>query len=80
VGGGGKWYHFGAPTESNTVEAILPNDGFTPTLELGAGATFSLFGLTFDIQARDDINKYWDKTQHDLVFSGGIQWTLWGTK
>jgi hypothetical protein len=80
VGGGGKWYHFGSATEPNTVEAILPSDGFTANLELGVGITFSLFDLTFDLQARDDINKYWEKTQHDLVFSGGIRWAIRGPK
>ena len=78
LGGGGKWYHFGSPTEPNTVGAILPSDGFTATLELGAGATFSLGGFTFDLQARDAINKYWGKTQHDLIFSGGVLWTIRG--
>ena len=78
VGGGGKWYHFGSPSEPNTVEAILPSDGFTATLELGVGASFSLFGFSFDAQARDDINRYCGKTQHDLVYSGGVRWTLRG--
>ncbi len=76
VGGGGKWYHFGSPTEPNTVEAILPSDGFTMALDLGAGVSFSLFGLAFDAQARDAINRYWGKTQHDLVFSGGLVWRI----
>jgi hypothetical protein len=76
VGGGGKWYHFGSPTEPNTVEAILPSDGFTGALELGGGVSFSLFGLLFDAQARDSINRYWGKTQHDLVFSGALVWRI----
>ena len=76
VGAGGKWYHFGSPTEPNTVEAILPSGGFTAALELGGGVSFSLFGLAFDAQARDSINRYWGKTQHDLVFSGGLVWRI----
>jgi len=76
VGGGGKWYHFGSPTEPNTVEAILPSGGFTAALELGGGVSFSLFGLILDVQARDSINRYWWKTQHDLVFSGGLVWRI----
>ena len=72
VGGGGKWYQFGAPTEENTVGAILPSNGFTATLDLGAGTTFSLFGLDFDLQARDTFNRYWGKSQNDLIFSGGL--------
>jgi hypothetical protein len=76
VGGGGKWYHFGSPTEPNTVEAILPSEGFTAAFDLGAGVSFSLFGFAFDVQARDAINQYWGKTQHDLVFSGGMVWRI----
>jgi len=76
VGGGGKWYHFGSPTEPNTVEATLPSKGFTATLELGGGVFFSLLGLVFDAQARDSINRYWGKTQHDLVFSVGLFWRI----
>ena len=76
VGGGGKWYHFGSPTEPNTVEAILPSNGFTAALDLGAGLSFSLFGFALDVQVRDVINRYWGKTQHDLVFSGGLVWRI----
>lgn len=76
AGGGGKWYHFGAPTTPNTVEAILPSDGFTVALDLGAGVSTTVFGLTFDIRLQDSINRYWGKTQHDLIFSGGLAWQL----
>jgi hypothetical protein len=76
VGGGGKWYHFGTPTEPTTVEATLPSEGFTPALELGAGFTYSLFGLVFDTQMRDAINKYWGKLQHDMIFSQGLVWRI----
>lgn len=76
AGGGGKWYSFGDPRQENTVEAILPSEGFTASLELGAGIWYSLFGLNLEAQVRDSINKYWDKTQHDLVFSGGIRWRV----
>jgi len=75
-GGGGKWYHFGEPTEPNTVEAILPSDGFTANLDLGAGLTFGLMGLDFDVQARDALNRYWGKNQNDLILSGGLVWTI----
>jgi hypothetical protein len=76
AGGGGKWYHFGDPRQENTVEAILPSGGFTAALDLGVGAFFSVLGLAFDAQVRDSINKYWDKTQHDLIFSAGLRWPL----
>jgi hypothetical protein len=76
IGGGGKWYHFGSPTESYTVDVILPGDGFTGTFEVGGGITFSLLGLVLDAQIRDSVNRYWDKTQHDLIFSGGLVWRV----
>jgi hypothetical protein len=76
LGGGGKWYGFGAPTEPNTVEAILPSDGYTASVDLGGGLWFTLFGLDFEAQVKDTINRYWGKTQHDLVFSGGLLWRV----
>jgi len=76
VGAGGKWYSFDPPTEENTVGAILPSNGFTAAVELGGGGTFSLYGIMFTVEIRDSINRYWDKTQHDLIFSGGLVWRL----
>lgn len=76
AGGGGKWYQFGAPTRPNTVEAILPSDGFTANLDLGAGFSLTLFGLDVDVQFQDTVNRYWGKTQHDLIFSGGLAWRV----
>ncbi|MBT8396578.1 MAG: hypothetical protein HKO65_19565 [Gemmatimonadetes bacterium] len=76
AGYAGKWYSFGEPTRPNEVEAILPGNGFTHSLELGGGLTFALFGLTFDAQLKDSINKYWEKTQNDLVLSGGLIWSI----
>jgi hypothetical protein len=75
-GGGGKWYHFGASTRPNEVGAILPSEGFTGALEVGGGLSFSLWGLSFDAQVRDTINRYWEKTQHDLVLSGALAWRI----
>jgi hypothetical protein len=76
AGYAGKWYSFGAPSQPNEVDAILPNNGFTHSLELGGGLTFRLFGFDFDAQVKDSINRYWGKTQHDLAFSGGLIWTV----
>jgi hypothetical protein len=76
LGGGGKWYHFDDPTEPVTVDAILPSNGFTLTADLGGGIYLDVLGLTFDLQARDTLNRYWGKNQNDLVFSGGIAWQV----
>jgi hypothetical protein len=76
LGGGGKWYSFGDPTEENTVGAILPSGGFTWNADLGAGLIVTLWGLDFDLQARDSLNRYWGKYQNDLIFSGGWIWRV----
>jgi hypothetical protein len=76
AGVGGKFYAFSEPTRPNDVGATLPSDGFTWGGDVGAGVTVPLFGLTFDVQARDAISRYWDKTQHDLVYSGALKWRV----
>lgn len=76
LGGGGKWYQFDGPTEPNTVEAILPADGFTANADFGAGVFLDIWRLMFDLQVRDTLNKYWGKYQNDLVLSGGLVWTI----
>ncbi|MGW8266151.1 MAG: hypothetical protein ACWGSQ_07265 [Longimicrobiales bacterium] len=76
LGGGGKWYDFGDPTEPVTVDAILPSNGFTVNADFGGGVYWEVFGITFDLQARNALNRYWDKYQNDLIFSGGLVWTV----
>ena len=76
LGGGGKWYDFGDPTEPVTVDAILPSNGFTVSADFGGGLNLDLFGITFDFQARNELNRYWGKYQNDLIFSGGLVWTI----
>jgi hypothetical protein len=76
LGGGGKWYRFGKPTRDYTVEPILPSDGFTASLELGAGLTLKVRGMELDTQIRDGLSEYWGKYQNDLVFSGGLIWRI----
>lgn len=77
VGVGGKFYGFGEPTRPNDVDATLPAEGFTWGGDLGGGVTLPLLGLAVDLQVRDAITKYWGKTQHDLVYSGGVVWRPW---
>jgi hypothetical protein len=77
LGAGGKRYGFGEPTTQNEVGAVLPSNGFTWGGDLGGGFTFDAFGLSVDVQLRDTINRYWDKTQHDLLFTGGVLWRPW---
>ena len=76
LGGGGKWYDFGDPTDPVTVDAILPSNGFTVSADFGGGLNLDLFGITFDFQVRNELNRYWGKYQNDLIFSGGLVWTI----
>lgn len=72
----GKRYDFGDPTRQLEVAAILPESGFTWGGDVGAGITAPVLGFTFDFQGRDTINRYWGKTEHDLVFSTGVIWRI----
>jgi hypothetical protein len=77
AGVGGKLYEFGEPLLPNESEAVLPTDGFTWGGDVGAGITMPLFGnLTLDLQARDAFSKYWDKMQHDFIYSGALLWKV----
>lgn len=76
AGVGGKRYGFGEPTAANDVGAILPSSGFTWGGDVGAGITVPFLGLTLDLQGRDAITRYWGKTQHDVLWSGGVLWRV----
>ncbi|MDH5588634.1 MAG: hypothetical protein OEZ65_00105 [Gemmatimonadota bacterium] len=71
-GVGGKRYAFGDPLTPNEAGATLPSPGFTWGGDLGAGVELTLLGITADLQVRDAITRYWGKTQHDLVYTGGL--------
>lgn len=75
---GGKIYRFGDPTREYDPNATLPQDGFTWAVDVGAGLTAPITeSLTIDLQARDAISKYWDKTQNDFIFSAAILWQVY---
>jgi hypothetical protein len=76
AGLGGKYYDFGDPTPANTVNATLPENGFTWGGDVGAGFTVPFLGITWDIQGRDAMNRYWGKTQHDFLFTSGVLFPL----
>jgi len=77
VGGGGKYYQFGEPTEAADSAAILPKDGFTWGGDAGAGVVVPFFGgLSGDFQARTAITRYWGKTQTDFIYSGALMWRI----
>jgi len=72
AGVGGKYYDFGVPSPPNEVSATLPDNGFTWGGDVGVGFTVPFKGLTWDVQGRDAMNRYWGKTQHDFLFTAGV--------
>ena len=72
LGGGGKFYSFGEPTDSTDVEPTFPEEGFTLAADVGAGVTFRFRGLQLDVQARDAISRYWGKNEHDILYTGAL--------
>ncbi|MDT8340707.1 MAG: hypothetical protein RQ751_04275 [Longimicrobiales bacterium] len=78
LGGGGKYFEFGEPTFPNTVGAVIPTGGFSWGLDLGGGLTVPVFrGVRLDVQVRDAITRYWDKTSHDLLYTSALLWPVW---
>jgi hypothetical protein len=76
AGGVARWYHFGASTRANTVNAALPLDAAMGGVLAGGGVRFALLGLGVDIQGRDAVGRYHAKTQHDIALSVGLAWRV----
>lgn len=73
AGLGGKRYDFDAgPIEQYDDQMVLPQEGVTLVVNLGAGLTAHLLGLDLDLLVRDALSEYWDKQQHDVVFLFGL--------
>lgn len=69
-----KWYGFGAyePADVDPGDTTFPQDGFVPSLDLGAGLTYELFGVPLDLVAKDNVSRYWGWTKHDIHVMGGV--------
>lgn len=77
AGIGGKTYHFDTASVLELEDAlVLPEDGTTFAYNVGAGGTFRVGDLGFDLLVRDAISKYWEKTQHDVMVLGGVSWRV----
>lgn len=77
AGIGGKWYGFDTdPFLELQDRVVLPQPGVVAVLNVGAGATARLFGLTFDLQVRDALSEYWGRLQHDVMFLSGVTWNI----
>jgi hypothetical protein len=78
AGIGGKFYRFGSPDRDWPENAVHPEDGFSWSGDLGAGLNAALTErLILDLQVRDAISKYWEKTQNDFVFSLALAWRVY---
>ncbi|MEJ2217017.1 MAG: hypothetical protein P8099_10420 [Gemmatimonadota bacterium] len=76
AGGVARWYHFGASTRPTATYTALPPDAVYGGALVGAGLRFSLLGIGVDLQGREALGHYADKSQHDAVLSAGVVWRV----
>jgi hypothetical protein len=51
---------------------VLPKDGATAAINIGAGATIRVRGAHLDLLVRDAISHYWNRRQHDVMVVAGL--------
>jgi hypothetical protein len=77
AGLGVKHYTFDtAELDSREENVIVPQGGTVPVVNVGAGATMRLRGVTLDLLVRDAISEYWDERQNDVMFLAGLRFRL----
>ena len=77
AGVGAKRYDFETdPFAPIQEDVVLPQSGVVPMLNLGAGATVRIRGITLDLQVKDAVSEYWDRAQHDMLFLAGVTWEV----
>ncbi len=77
AGVGAKHYSFDTdPFTEIQDQVVLPQSGAVAMVNAGAGATARVRGLTFDLQIRDALSRYWDRVQHDVLFLAGLTWQI----
>ena len=77
AGAGGTHYAFETERFQELAESVvLPQPGSVWAANVGAGATVRAAGLLFDLQVRDAISLYWDRTQHNVMVLGGLSWEV----
>lgn len=78
AGVGAKRYDFDLdPFLPFEDDVVLPRSGVVPMLNLGAGATVRIRGVTLDLQVKDAMSEYWDRAQHDMLFMAGVTWEVY---
>jgi hypothetical protein len=74
AGVGAKHYAFDtAELDAREENVIVPAGGTVPAVNVGAGATVSLRGVTLDFLFRDAISEYWGERQNDVMFMSGLR-------
>ncbi|MFO7894078.1 MAG: hypothetical protein R6U63_10100 [Longimicrobiales bacterium] len=77
AGVGATRYDFDtAPFQDLPGEVVLPQPGVVPAANVGVGAIVTISGLAFDVQVRDALSEYWGRLQHNMMFMGGLSWSL----
>lgn len=79
AGVGAKRYDFDTdPFLPFQDQVVLPQSGVVGMVNLGAGATVRVpGGLLLDLQFKDAMSDYWDRTQHDMLFLAGVTWEVY---
>jgi hypothetical protein len=73
AGLGAKTYSFDtAELDAREENVIVPQDGTVPVVNVGAGATVAIRGITLDFLVRDAISEYWRERQNDVMFLAGL--------
>lgn len=73
AGVGGKRYDFDvSDIAAYDDQMVLPQEGVTWVLNVGAGATARILGLNLDFLVRDAVSEYWEKQQHDVTLLLGV--------
>lgn len=77
AGLGATHYDFDtAPFTDLSDRVVLPQPGTVWAANLGVGAKIHVLGVALDLQIRDAVNRYWERTQHNVMWLGGVSWEL----
>lgn len=78
AGLGGKHYGFDVdPFVDLADRVVLPQPGTVLMANVGGGAVARVRGLTFDLQVRDALSRYWGRVQHDVMVLAGLSWQVY---
>ena len=77
VGVGAKRYDFDTdPFLHLDDRVVLPQPGVVPMVNLGAGLTARVLGVSWELQLKDAMSRYWGRLQHDVMVLAGATWRV----